>query len=75
MIYFSGIFLLLSGDMNISPGPTTLNSNKFPLDTLSFYNYNEPTVSSKFDGSCNKEHGDPKLNVFKKGFVYFKLEC
>ena len=73
MIYFPGILLLLSGDMNVSPGPTTLHSNKFPLDTLSFCNYNEPTVSSKCDGSWNKEHDDPKLNVFKKRFAYFKL--
>ena len=44
-----------------------VSSNKIILNTLPFYNCNEPAISSKCNSSgYNQEHGSPKWNVFRK---------
>ena len=58
---FFRFILLLSCDVNVDPGPTTVNNNKIPLNALSFYNYDEPTMPSKCDSSDNNnEYDDSK---------------
>ena len=60
--------LLLSDDINVQPGPTTVNNHKITLNALPFYKCDEPTIPSECGSSdCSKEHDDSKWNVFKKG--------
>ena len=48
-------------------GPNMLNSNKILLNTLPFYNCNEPAISFKYNSSdCKKEYNDSKWNFFRK---------
>ena len=54
-VSFFMFILLLSGEININPGPTTVNNNKFPLNALPFYNCDEPIMPSECDSS-DKEH-------------------
>ena len=42
-------------------GPTKINNNKVPLNTLPFNDCNEPTMQFECDSSdCKKEHDDAK---------------
>ena len=70
---FSRFILLLLGDINVNPGPTTVNNNKIYLNTLSFYNCHEPTAPSECNSFAdNKEHDNSKWNIFKKGsFIFY----
>ena len=61
---FFKLVLLPTGDKNLSPGTTTLKSNKIPLDISPFYNCDESTMSSKRDRGCNKEHSNCKTFKF-----------
>ena len=61
---FFKLVLLPTGDKNLSPGTTTLKSNKIPLDIFPFYNCDESTMSSKRDRGCNKEHNNCKTFKF-----------
>ena len=40
-----------SDDTNINPGPTTVNDDKIPLNTLPFYNYDKPSMLPKCNSS------------------------
>ena len=44
---FFRFILLLSGDININPGLTTITNNSIPLSTLPFRTCGEPTMPSK----------------------------
>lgn len=59
--------LLLLGDINVNPGPTTVNNNIAPFNTLPFHNCDNPTMPSECNSSdfC-KAHGNSKWNIFKK---------
>ena len=64
---FFRFILLPLGDINVNPGPTTVNNNKVPLDALSFHNCDEPFIPSICDSSdYNKEHDNSKWNILKK---------
>ena len=61
---FFRFILLLSGDINVNPGPTTENNDEISLSTVSFYNCDEPNIPSECDSSdCNKEHNNSKWNI------------
>ena len=71
---FFRFILLLLGDINVNPGPTTVNDNKIPLNTLPFYKCDEPVMTSKCDSSDhNKEQCDSKLNMFTKRACIFYI--
>ena len=64
---FFRFILLLSGNVNVNPGPTTVTNNSIPLNTLPFHNHGEPTMPSE----CNslgryKAHDNSKWKIFKK---------
>ena len=62
---FFRLILLLSGD-NVNPGPTLVNNNSIPLNTLSFHNCDEPTMTSECN--CSKgytAHSNSKWKTFK----------
>ena len=64
---FFRFILLLSCDINVNPGPATVNDNKVPLKALPIYNCDEPTAPSKCGSSdYSKEHDNSKWNIFKK---------
>ena len=55
--------LLLLGDINVNPGPTTVNNNIAPFNTLPFHNCDNPTMPSECNSSdCFKAHDKSILN-------------
>ena len=42
---------MLFGDININPGPSTVNNTSISVNTLPFHNCNEPTMTSKSNSS------------------------
>ena len=76
---FSGLFfffLLFLGDINVSPGPTTITNNGIHLNTLLFHNCGEPIIPSECNSfGCYKAHDNSKWkNLFEKGLAYFTSE-
>ena len=64
---FFRFILLLSGDINFKPVPTTVTNNIILLNTLPFHNCGEPTMPSECNSlSCYKAHDNYKLKIFKK---------
>ena len=62
---FFRFILLLSGDININPGPTTVTSNSIPLNTLPFRTCGEPTMPSEVNSlDCCKGHNNSKWKIF-----------
>ena len=56
---------MLSGDINVNPGPTTVTNISIPLNTLPFHNYDEPTMSSESNSfGCYKAHDSSKWKIF-----------
>ena len=50
---------------DVKPSPTSANNNKVPLNALTFYNCDNPTIPFECSG-YTKEHDDSKWNIFKK---------
>ena len=76
-VFFFFLFILLfSGDINVSPGPTTITNNGIHLNTLPFHNCGEPTIPSECNSfGCYKAHDNSKWkNFFEKGLAYFTSE-
>ena len=44
---FFRIILLLLGDINVSPGPTTVTNSNIPLNTLPHHNHGDSTMPSE----------------------------
>ena len=72
---FFRFILLLSGDININPGPTTVTNNSIPLSTLPFRTCGEPTMPSKVKSlGCCKAHNNSKWKIFlRKGLHILHL--
>ena len=72
---FLKFILLLYGDINVNPSPTTVNGNKTPLNSLPFYNCNETTLLSEYKNfDCNKNIGIVNGSFPDKGLEFFKFE-
>ena len=65
--YFKS-FLLLLGDGNINPGPSTVSSDSIPLNTLPSDNCEE----SNMPFECNSYKGCYKLQVNSKCKIFEK---
>ena len=66
---FFRFILLLSGNINVNLGPTTVTNNSIPLNTLPFHNCGEitPTMSSESNSlGCCKGHDSSKWKIFLK---------
>ena len=63
---FLRFILLLSGNINVTPSPITVNNNSIPLNTLPFRNCSEPAMSFECNSSgCYKAHDNSKYKTFK----------
>ena len=63
--FFRFILLLLS-DMNVNPGPITVNDNSINSNMPQFHNYHKPTIPSERNSShFYKAHYNSKFKFFK----------
>ena len=63
---FGWFILLLLGNINVTPGPVTVNNNSIPFNTLPFHNCSEPTMPSECNSSgCYKAYDTSKWKIFK----------
>ena len=60
---------MLSGDVNVNPGPTTVSNNNIPLNALPFYNYDEPIMPSECDSSGYNNEPKRHCKLYTLTFV------
>ena len=67
---FFRFILLLSGDININRGSTSVTNNSIPLNTLPFRNCGEPTMPSETWAAGKHRKG---LHILRKGLHILHL--